>query len=63
MTNKTSETPYLCGFQRFIFAYALFLSIRLKVYNYKYNKFPMRPLYLKVPADYIMAFLINGEIF
>ena len=34
---------------------------QLKVYNY--NKFPMRPLNWKSPADYIRAFLVDGEIF
>ena len=33
---------------------------QLKVHNYNYNKFPMRPLNWKAPADYIKAF---GEIF
>ena len=36
---------------------------QLRVHNYKYNKFPMRPLNWKAPADYIKAFLENGEIF
>lgn len=36
---------------------------QLKVHNYKYNKFPMRPLNWKSPADYVKAFLDNGEIF
>ena len=36
---------------------------QLKVHNYKYNKFPMRPLNWKTPADYIKAFLEDGEIF
>ncbi len=36
---------------------------QLKVHNYKYNKFPMRPLNWKVPVDYIKAFLQDGEIF
>ena len=27
------------------------------------NKFPMRPLNWKSPADYLKAFLINGEVF
>ena len=36
---------------------------QLKVYNYKYNKFPMRPLNWKAPADYIKAFIEDGEIF
>ncbi len=36
---------------------------QLKVYNYNYNKFPMRPLNWKSPADYIGAFLVDGEIF
>ena len=36
---------------------------QLKLHNYKYNKFPMRPLNWKAPADYIESFLINGEIF
>ena len=34
---------------------------QLKVYNY--NKFPMRPLNWKSPADYIGAFLVDGKIF
>lgn len=36
---------------------------QLKVHNYKYNKFPMRPLNWKAPADYVKAFLDDGEIF
>ena len=36
---------------------------QLKVHNYKYNKFPMRPLNWKAPADYIKAFLDDGEVF
>ena len=36
---------------------------QLKVHNYKYNKFPMRPLNWKAPVDYIKAFLEDGEIF
>ena len=36
---------------------------QLKLHNYKYNKFPMRPLNWKAPADYIESFLNNGEIF
>ena len=36
---------------------------QLKVHNYRYNKFPMRPLNWKAPADYIKAFLRDGEIF
>ena len=36
---------------------------QLKIHNYNYNKFPMRPLNWKAPADYIKAFLNNGEIF
>ena len=36
---------------------------QLKVHNYKYNKFPMRPLGWKTPDDYIKAFLNDGEIF
>ena len=36
---------------------------QLRVHNYKYNKFPMRPLNWKAPADYIKAFLDDGEIF
>lgn len=34
-----------------------------KVYNYKYNKFPMRSLNRKASADYIKAFIEDGEIF
>lgn len=36
---------------------------QLKVHNYKYNKFPMRPLNWKAPIDYIKAFIIDGEVF
>lgn len=36
---------------------------QLKVHNYKYNKFPMRPLNWKAPVDYVKAFLHDGEIF
>lgn len=36
---------------------------QLKVHNYKYNKFPMRPLNWKAPVDYIKAFLQDVEIF
>ena len=36
---------------------------QLKIHNYNYNKFPMRPLNWKAPADYVNAFLNNGEIF
>ncbi len=36
---------------------------QLKVHNYKYNKFPMRPLHWKAPADYVKAFIEDGEIF
>lgn len=36
---------------------------QLKVHNYNYNKFPMRPLNWKAPADYIKAFIDNGEVF
>ena len=38
-------------------------SRQLKAYNYKYNKFPMRPLNWKSPFDYIRAFLLSGEVF
>ncbi len=36
---------------------------QLKVHNYKYNRFPMRPLNWKAPSDYISAFIENGEVF
>ena len=36
---------------------------QLKVHNYRYNRFPMRPLHWKAPIDYIKAFLQNGEVF
>lgn len=36
---------------------------QLAVHNRKYNKFPMRPLNWKSPADYLSAFLSNGEVF
>ena len=35
----------------------------LSVHNRIYNNFPMRPLNWKSPADYLKAFLINGEVF
>ena len=36
---------------------------QLAVHNRNYNNFPMRPLNCKSPADYLKAFLINGEVF
>ena len=36
---------------------------QLKVHNYRYNKFPMRPLHWKAPIDYVKAFLNDGEVF
>ena len=36
---------------------------QLAVHNRKYNNFPMRPLNWKSPADYINAYLTNGELF
>ena len=36
---------------------------QLAVHNRKYNNFPMRPLNWKSPADYLNAFLSNGEVF
>lgn len=36
---------------------------QLAVHSRSYNKFPMRPLNWKSPADYISAFLSNGELF
>lgn len=36
---------------------------QLKVHNYKYNKFPMRPLHWKAPTDYVKAFIHDGDIF
>ncbi len=36
---------------------------QLKVHNYSYNKFPMRPLNWKAPIDYIKAYLEDGEVF
>lgn len=36
---------------------------QLKVHNYKYNKFPMRPLNWRSPQEYINAFVRYGEIF
>lgn len=36
---------------------------QLKIHNYNYNKFPMRPLHWKAPIDYINAFLEDGEIY
>ncbi len=36
---------------------------QLKVHNYNYNKFPMRPLNWKAPIDYIKAYIEDGEVF
>lgn len=36
---------------------------QLKAHNYKYNRFPMRPLHWKAPIDYINAFIKDGELF
>ena len=36
---------------------------QLSVHNRRYNNFPMRPLNWKSPADYIKAFISNGEVF
>lgn len=36
---------------------------QLKLHNYNYNKFPMRPLNWKAPIDYIKAYLEDGEVF
>ena len=36
---------------------------QLAVHNRKYNNFPMRPLNWKSRADYINAYLANGEVF
>ena len=36
---------------------------QLAVHSRKYNNFPMRPLNWKAPADYIKAFMVNGEVF
>lgn len=36
---------------------------QLAVHSRKYNNFPMRPLNWKSPADYIKAFINNGEVF
>ena len=36
---------------------------QLAVHSRKYNNFPMRPLNWKSPADYINAFITNGEVF
>ena len=36
---------------------------QLKVHNYKYNRFPMRPLHWKAPIDYVRSFLNDGELF
>lgn len=36
---------------------------QLKLHNYNYNKFPMRPLNWKAPIDYTTAFIRDGEIF
>ena len=36
---------------------------QLAVRNREYNKFPIRPLNWKSPADYIKAFLSTGEVF
>lgn len=36
---------------------------QLAVHSRKYNNFPMPPLNWKSPADYINAFITNGEVF
>ena len=36
---------------------------QLKVHNYKYNKFLMRPLNWLSPQEYVNAFINDGEIF
>ena len=36
---------------------------QLKVHNYKYNRFPMRPLHWKAPIDYVQSFLTDSELF
>lgn len=36
---------------------------QLSVRNREYNNFPIRPLNWKTPAEYILAFLSNGEVF
>ena len=36
---------------------------QLSVRNREYNYFPIRPLNWKTPAEYILAFLSNGEVF
>ena len=36
---------------------------QLSVHNRNYNNFPMRPLNWKSPAQYIKAFIQNGEVF
>ncbi len=36
---------------------------QLAVHSRKYNNFPMRPLNWKSPADYIKAYIYNGEVF
>lgn len=36
---------------------------QLAVHSRNYNKFPMRPLNWKSPADYINAFISTGEVF
>ena len=36
---------------------------QLAVHSRKYNKFPMRPLNWKAPADYVKAFISFGEVF
>ena len=38
-------------------------SKQLKIHNYNYNKFPMRPLKWKALIDYIKAYIKNGEVF
>lgn len=36
---------------------------QLAVHSRKYNNFPIRPLNRNTPADYVNAFLTNGEVF
>ena len=59
--SHRKDNEYLYATHKF-FSFDDFAK-QLKVHNYKYNKFPMRPLGWRSPQDYISAFVDNGEIF
>lgn len=59
--SHRKDNEYFYATHRFYSFYDF--AKQLKVHNYKYNKFPMRPLNWKAPSDYIKAFLEYGELF